>query len=139
MELPRVYADFNGIEHSEDGASAVVHLTGYGTIRSLSNQKLRLAEGMAIVVESDDIEADAIAHFDSTLKDPAGRTGAWVARLDPKQFRDAAKGDDFQNGHACFECGKDLKQITYYQRYNEHCPDCGTSVMAPLAPPASAT
>ena len=75
MILPRIYADFNSIENSEGGSTSTLRLTGYGTIRSLSNQKLQLFEGMALVVfEPNDIEADGIAHYDPQTKGPNRKT-----------------------------------------------------------------
>jgi hypothetical protein len=140
---PRFYADFNGIEYLDaDQSHAVLELAGYGALASLGEQKLRLTEGMAVVIyEPDDIEADAVVRFDRARTDPAGRTGAWVAHLDARKIRTCAEGTAMPETHPCFGGGRDLKPHFRIvgQRYNEHCPDCGTDVMSPMLPPSDAT
>jgi hypothetical protein len=143
MVAPRIYADFNSIEYlNADKSSATVGLTGYGTLASLSNQKIRLKEGMAVVLyEPNDIEAEGSAHFDRQRIDPAGTGGEWIALIDARNIRACTKAEPEFHRHACFCCGKDLlphlKAVG--QSYTERCPSCGTSVMAPLAPPENAT
>jgi hypothetical protein len=139
---PRVYADFNAIEYAQDGSSAAdIAITGYGTLASLSSQRLRLEEGMQVLIfEPDDIECNGVAYFDIARTDPAGRQGEWVVRIDPKQVRNCTEKHESLESHPCFGCGSDLKPHfrTIGQSYTESCPSCGTSIMAPLAPPASA-
>lgn len=51
MNQPYVYADFNGIEYlGPDRSEAVLDLAGYGTLACLARQRLRLAEGMALML-----------------------------------------------------------------------------------------
>jgi len=139
MTIPRVYADFNSIEyHNAERTSATVGLTGYGTIADLSKLKLRLTEGQQLLLyEPNDIEVEGVAFFDRTRIDPAGRTGEWMARFDPRNIRDAVPSTETPHQHPCFGCGCDLlphlKAVG--QLYIEVCPNCGTSVMAPLEPP----
>jgi hypothetical protein len=141
MPLPYVYADFNAInamEYQGKGRLAEMPLTGYGTLQSLANQKLRLAEDMPVVLyEPNDIEVNAVVHFDRTRIDPAGRVGEWVGRFDPEAIRESGRGEMDFDHHLCYGCRNDLKPFlrTVGQRYIEVCPTCGTSVMAPLAPP----
>lgn len=143
MSAPRIYADFNSIEYlNADHSSATVGLTGYGTLASLSKLKLRLTEGMALLLyEPNDIEVQGSAHFDRERKDPAGRSGEWIAFIDPREIKDCAQGEPAHFEHDCFGCGRNLlphlKAVG--QRYSEFCPHCGTSVMAPLASPEDAT
>jgi hypothetical protein len=141
MPLPYVYADFNAInamEYQGKGRLAEMPLTGYGTLQSLANQKLRLEEDMPVVLyEPNDIEVNAVVHFDRTRIDPAGRVGEWVGRFDPEAIRESGRGEMDLDHHLCYGCRNDLKPFlrTVGQRYIEVCPTCGTSVMAPLAPP----
>jgi hypothetical protein len=141
MPTPRVYADFNSIEYSSiDRSVASIDLTGYGTLASLSNQKLRLFEGMKVLLyEPNDIEVEGVAYFDRAQTDPAGRTGKWFARIH-SNIRDSAHPATEHHDHLCFGCGRSLlphlKAVG--QQYAEFCPHCGTSVMAPLAPPENA-
>ena len=142
MPPPRIYADFNAIEHSQaDSSAAEVAITGYGTLASLSRQRLRLSEGMEVVIfEPGDIECAGVAHFDAARTDPAGRQGEWVVRIDPKMVRDCTEPETPMEAHPCFGCGIDLRPHfkAIGQSYSEMCPSCGISVMAPLAPPTSA-
>jgi hypothetical protein len=137
MPLPRVYADFNSLEYiNEDGSISRLGLTGYGTISSLSRQKLRLVEGMPIICfEPNDIEVQGIAHFDNSVCDPAGRIGSWFAIIDQHKVKNVDISEEENFEHPCFHCGANLKEHLHRvgQHYNEHCPNCGTSVMAPLA------
>ncbi len=139
MPVPRVYADFNGIEYlAADRSEALLSLTGFGTLASLSLQKLRLSEGLSVVLyEPDDIEADATVHFDASRVDPIGRIGSWVAKLDARKIRSCVDGETLGRVHPCFGCGKDLSDhfLSMGRYYDESCPHCGASVMAPLSPP----
>jgi hypothetical protein len=142
MPLPRIYADFNAIEYLGEGSSsAEVPLTGYGTLASLARQKLRLFEGMAVLLyEPSDIECEAVVHFDYSRKDPAGRVGAWVARIaDHRAIRDSKQSEEPSSEHPCIICGGDFApQLAGARNYMETCIHCGASVMEPMAPPKSA-
>jgi hypothetical protein len=142
MPLLRVYADFNAIEYLDDERTrAEMSLTGYGTLASLARQKLRLHEGMALLLyETNDIECEAEMHFDSSRLDPAGRRGEWIARLDPSNVRASAYGGEGSSAHPCIVCERDLaSQSGYGSSYTEKCAGCGASIMVPLAPPKNAT
>lgn len=140
MTIPRVYADFNALPNADPvpGSTKVrMAITGLGTLRSLARQRLTLSEGMTILLfESRDIQCLATVHFDPSLSDPAGRTGAWVAELDPGTIEDSSL-DDPDTGHPCLSCGRDLTAYLSVAgfSYNQHCPYCTTSLMAPLAKP----
>lgn len=139
--LPRVYADFTAIEHRDDkNSNAEMPLTGYGTLASLSRQRLRLTEGMRLVLyEPGDIEVEAVASFDRTRIDPSGRPGAWIARLDHTMIRRNRTETIEPAAHPCLMCGADFDSLFKAQgrAYTERCSACGTSVMAPMAPPQS--
>jgi hypothetical protein len=141
MSLPRVYADFNALERGDDQAAARMALTGYGTLMSLAQQNLRLAEGMALLLyEPDDIECEATVHFESGRVDPAGHVGAWVAWLDPRCIRDCKLSSKELKAHPCIICGTDFMAQTHAlgRNYREVCASCGASVMEPMAPPKNA-
>ena len=137
--LPRVYADFNAIEYLDEGRTkAEMPLTGYGTLASLARQRLRLQEGMSLLLyEPDDIQCEAVAHYDPERKDPAGRIGEWVARFDPSRIRTSEENEAVLNGHPCVVCGQDFLAQTPVRAksYRETCTTCGAHVMEPLAPP----
>ena len=139
---PRIYADFNAIEYPADGTCyALLPLTGYGTLASLSKLRLRLTEGQALVLfEPNDIECDAAAHFDEARLDPVGTLGEWVALIPKNEFRPAVGDEELSPQHPCSGCGVDLsRQVPLgWRTYKEACNACGTLVMAPLLPPSAA-
>ncbi|WP_061534435.1 hypothetical protein [Collimonas arenae] len=143
MTMPRVYADFNAIEYGGEGDfSAEMALTGYGTLASLARQRIRLIEGMSLLLyEPNDIECEAVAHFDSSRKDPAGRLGAWIAKIsDHRKIRDCFVERESSYAHPCFVCGNDFAaQSNTLKNLREVCINCGTSVMEPMAPPQNVT
>jgi hypothetical protein len=139
MQLPKVYADFNAIEYfSKETSIAELRLTGYGTIGSLARQNLRLKEGMKVLLfEPNDIECEAVIHFDALRRDPAGRLGEWVARLDHSTIRDSKEPDQESLDFPCIVCGHVFvwNSPSTLRNYREKCSTCGSSVMAPMAPP----
>ena len=143
MSPPRIYADFNAIEYLDNERSiAEVALTGYGTLASLARQRLRLVEGMALLLyQPNDIECEAVAHFERFRRDPADRSGEWVARLDARKIRDCLHPEEASNEHPCIVCGRDFlaQPSTVARNYKENCIGCGASVMEPMAPPEDAT
>jgi len=137
---PRVYADFNAIEHQDAGYSRLP-LTGYGTLASLSKQQIRLVEGQELVLyEPSDVECDATVYYDKSSAGPAGIVGEWFARIPRGAFRDCTGDEELTLEHPCSGCGLDLEknQPVHWRSYHEVCATCGTPVMAPLAPPPSA-
>ena len=138
MQLPKVYADFNAIEYlPEEPSLAEVALTGYGTLASLATQRLRLSEGMAVLIfEPNDIECEATVHFDSSRRDPAGRVGEWVARVEHRNIRTSTEPEVAGSELPCLVCGSIFPAQP--RNYRETCSNCGASVMEPLAPPRNA-
>jgi hypothetical protein len=140
MPLPYIYADFNALGNVGEGELfAEMDLTGYGTLASLARQRLRLKEGMEFFLfEPNDIECRAVAHFDPTRIDPAGRVGSWVARIpSPVTTRQSEQPEANSNEHPCIVCGSDFADefAKVGRHYTEECAKCGASVMEPMAPP----
>lgn len=137
MSLPQVYADFNAIERAADDHALVpLPLTGYGTLSSLATQGLRLSEGLEVLLyEPEDIECEAVVHFDSSRKGPAGHTGEWVALVLPSSIRKCAITQSPPQDFPCLICGALFDQKV--RSYREVCSNCGASVMEPMAPPKS--
>lgn len=138
MRLPQVYADFNAIEHGANATDlAALPLTGYGTLSSLAAQGLRLSEGMRVLIyEPEDIECEALIHFDPSRADPAGRQGEWVALVQPTEIRASTLTHEPALDFPCLACGRLFEQAA--RSFRELCSGCGSSVMLPLAPPGSA-
>jgi hypothetical protein len=137
MSLVCVYADFNAIEYVEGSSLAEMPLTGYGTLLSLAQQGVRLAEGRRVLLyEPNDIECEVHVHFDIARYDPAGRLGEWIARFDHSTIRSTSLDDFSCTSHPCIVCGSDFRNAASKVRnYTECCVHCGASVMAPLAKP----
>jgi len=136
----RLYADFNAIEPQDDGYS-LLPLTGYGTLASLSKQRIQLVEGQELVLfEPNDVECSATVYYDMDRLGPAGIMGEWVARIPKNGFRTCTGTEELTIEHPCSGCGLDLEknQPIHWRSYHEVCAKCGTPVMAPLAPPRSA-
>lgn len=142
MKIPFVYADFNSLESASIGSyDSRIDLVGYGSLMSLSRQKIQLSEGMRLIVyEPNDIEAEGVAHFDWTESDPAGRDGKWYALINKDEINESSQEDLSDESHLCFGCGGDLNELltTKARNYTEECPVCRTSVMKPLEPPKDA-
>ena len=138
MHLPQVYADFNAIEHgSSQTELATIPLTGYGTLSSLASQGLRLSEGMQVLIyEPEDIECEAVVHFDRSRTDPAGRQGEWVALVRPTEIRASSLTQEPSRNFPCLSCGELFTQAN--RSYREVCSGCGLSVMQSMGPPGSA-
>lgn len=137
MPLVCVYADFNAIEYVEGSSLAEMPLTGYGTLASLAQQRVRLVEGMRMLLyEPNDIECEVQVHFDTARHDPAGRLGAWIARFDHSTIRSTSLDDFSFTSHPCIVCGTDFRNAaSEVGDYTECCAHCGASVMLPLAKP----
>jgi|SRR3954469_20833745 len=138
-KIPRVYADFNGIEYSQnlEGLDSL-KITGYGTLASLSRQKIKLKEGMELtLITPNDIECEVFVMFDEKVSCPSGASGAWVAYFKHKNVKDCVdlEAEDFS--HPCFNCGVNLEPHFKLvgRLYKESCPICGVSIMAPMAKP----
>ena len=143
MQPTCIYADFNALEGAAEGAPfAEMEITGYGTLASLARQRVRLIEGMELLLfEPNDIECRAVAHFDAFRRDPAGRIGAWVARIPtPVTVRDSTQAEEPSGEHPCMVCGGNFADqfASFGRNYTETCAYCGASVMAPMAPPDGA-
>ena len=141
--IPRVYADFNGIEYSQDPETLdFLKITGYGTLASLSRQKIKLEEGMQLVlVTPNDIECEAIVKFNEEVLCPSGAKGAWVAYFNHNNIKDCVNLEAEDFSHPCFNCGVNLEPHFKLvgRLYKESCPMCGVSVMAPMLKPEKAT
>lgn len=140
MPLPYVYADFNAIEYPSDQSLAEMPLTGLGTLASLAMQRIRLTEGMALVLfEPEDIECEVTVHFDTARADPAGRQGEWIARFDHRLVRDTSRaGLTVPNEYPCIVCGQSFFGPALGRNYTAICRNCGASVMEPMLPPGCA-
>jgi len=136
MNIPRIYADVNGLGRDE------VSLEYFGSLRDLSRMHLRLSEGMDLVVY-DSSDGDETMEMDGKA---SYRNDRWSAVLSPTSFRRvpnqsvSAELLDFPCFH-CFHCGTDI-----YPWLCEHtlqddtlCPTCGGKVREAVRKPSEVT
>lgn len=134
-----IYVDFNSIEECvSDPAFDCLDLTGYGTIRSLNNQKILLKEGdRYIFFESNDIEVEGEVYFERNIPSLFSPKGKWFAKVRSEEIRESREILSASGIFPCFVCGKDLNP-TFLEKgrsYNEKCPFCNTPVTYALSDP----
>ncbi|BAY81337.1 hypothetical protein NIES267_08130 [Calothrix parasitica NIES-267] len=76
MKISRVFADF----HNAD-TEGRLRLNCTGTIEDLSRQKIRLLDGLRLVLYSEDLEADGIIQY-------SNEENVWVAVIDWDEIRE---------------------------------------------------
>jgi len=122
---------------SRDKNLSAVPLDTYGSLKDLTNQQIRLNEGMALVIymdstEGEDLEADCVVYYDSKHK-------WWVAEIDQDKIRYVQAHDNLWNRKEflCLQCRQDLEP-----HFKEHgrnldtcCPNCGLSIVTATLPP----
>jgi hypothetical protein len=131
MSIPRIFADFNGLTDNEVG------LEYFGSLRDLSRLRLRLSEGMKLVVY-DPSDGDEVMEMEGMA---AYRHGRWGAVLDASSFRRVPNQSvseppfDFP----CFHCGKDIYGWLCESKLQEDtaCPECRGLVKEALRKPVS--
>lgn len=138
MNVPIIYADFNGImSSSRHKGLSVVPLDTYGSLKDLANQQVRLKEGMPLVIymdsaEGEDLEADSVVYYDSKQK-------WWVAEIDEEKIRYVPSHDDLWNRSEflCLQCRQDL--APFFKKHGRNletcCPNCGLSILTPTLAP----
>jgi hypothetical protein len=138
MNTPIIYADFNGIiASSRDENLSAISLDTYGSLRDLTNQQIRLKEGMSLIIyadsaEGEDLEADSTVYYDSEHK-------WWMAEIDREKIRYVPSHKDLwdQKEFLCFQCRQDLE--SYFKEHGHNaetcCPNCGLSILTAIRAP----
>ena len=75
MSKPSIYADFNNAD-----SRGHLRLNNVGTIEDLSRQGVLLREGLKLVLDDEELEAEGEAHFSSAEK-------LWVAIINWQMVR----------------------------------------------------
>ena len=87
MVTPRIYADFQNLDHANR-----LRLTSAGTFRDLERQSIHLREGLTLIFytddaneagEADELIAEGIVHYDEAER-------CWVAAVDWDALRHAS-------------------------------------------------
>ena len=135
----RIYADFNGLHRSPHRSNKqIVPLDTFGSLCDLAHAGIVLAEGAKLTIfdqsdEEEDLEADAIASFDTTLQ-------CWVAEIDAKGIRDVPAQGAKRQGLVCVACRNDLEAFVAKEGLSQNscCPACEVPVLSPILPPTGA-
>jgi len=137
----KIYADFNGVrEFPNDNDYEYIDLCGYGTIGDLSHYEIKLSHGMELTFyEPGDVEVDATVVFISSKIDQHNPHGKWFGKFTKGSIRVNDDSSEYDIPQSCFNCKQDLKDYLKEvgQQYKEVCPNCSTSIMYPLLPPAT--
>jgi hypothetical protein len=97
MATPRVYADFQNLDDENR-----LRLTCAGTRRDLEQQGIKLREGLALTLYTDDANdegqpdellAEGVVHYDEAAK-------CWVAAIDWQAIRHASDETGFNGNPA---------------------------------------
>ena len=137
MPTTRIYADFNGLVRGVKlpERTAVV-LDTFGSLRDLANAGLVLHEDLPLIAVDwsdgdEDLEGHGTAQYDHDKK-------WWVVEFDVLGVRYVPAGNrspviEF----LCVHCRQPLSKLSAQTTFQPgaSCPSCGTSVLAPFAPP----
>lgn len=133
-DIPRIYADFNGLGRWLDGDDRfAVPLHGKGSVADLNRAGIRLRNGTALRIfdrsdEHEDLEADTEALW-------VPEHGVWMAVLS-ERWRDVPRVDAPERPEVpCLRCRAILSTFWSGDFPDQACPACGTWVMACMAPP----
>jgi len=138
MELPRIYADFNGLQQSPRTEGFIaIHLHRHGSLVDLSWLGLCLSEGLELNVYSDsdekeDLEAIGFVYFDAVSKQ-------WFIEFQESDIRYELRPPELvRPKFPCWSCKADLTKHVSTQGldYGHTCSNCGLEIHTPLRPPA---
>jgi len=86
MSLPRIYADFNGLDRSPRRPERfVVALNTQGSLEALARAGLELCDGLRLTIwdgsdEAEDLEADVTVYYDAERQ-------VWLGEMGEKGYR----------------------------------------------------
>ena len=135
MPKLRIYADFNGlVVGPRDPKRTAVVIDTLCSLRDLSNAGVVLEEGLEIVAVDasdgeEDLEGHGVAVYDS-------QHAWWVVEFDERGVRDVPAGDrESSKAFLCITCRSDISNGDTGFPTQKECPQCGTPIATPLAPP----
>ena len=137
MPTTRIYADFNGlVRGAKLPERTAVVLDTFGSLRDLANAGLVLREGLPLIAvdwsdDDENLEGHGTAQYDQDRK-------WWVVEFDELGVRYVPAGDRSPvTEFLCVHCRQPLPESSAQAIFQPgaSCPSCGTSVLAPFAPP----
>lgn len=133
----KIYADFNGVEACTSGSNMLcLDLTGYGTLASLSLNKLKLKEGQTLdFSDTEGLSVSGEIYFDKDQV--SGNCSGWFAKFQRGDISEGEPLDHDYDTHTCFTCRNNIKPYldSVGRQFKENCPFCDTSVMITLSNP----
>lgn len=137
MKLPRIYADYNGLQASPRNLSKLaVALDTFGSLRDLSNAGVRLQNGVQLIIfdhsdDEEDLENSVTVYWEKTRS-------RWLAEFIDDDVvyipkRDRTEKTEF----LCLTCRTPLEGYIEKNGMNENsvCPNCGEKIIAAIDPP----
>jgi hypothetical protein len=133
----KIYVDFNGAERCASPSDEFfLDLTGFGTLASLSRYGIQVQRNMQLTfADIDGLSVTAPVEFDRSRMN--SHCSGWYAKFKKVDLAEGTPVEHNFESHLCFKCRREIKPYLNKvgQQFDEHCPYCGTSVMAPLLPP----
>ena len=135
--IPRIYADFNGLQNSvKSNGYLSLYLHYWGSLKDLSRKKLTLQESMKIRVysdsdESSDLEATGVVYFDRKCK-------KWFAEFSEEEIIEVPTvQEDSSMNFPCWNCEIELSNHFKQNglQLGDECPACNVKIHKPLNPP----
>ena len=137
MKFPRIYADYNGLQASSRNLSKLaVALDTFGTLRVLSNARVRLQDGVQLVIfdysdDEEDLENTVTVYWEEARN-------RWLAKFLEEDVVYIPKRDRTENNEfLCLKCRLPLQGHIEKNETNENsaCPRCGEKIFAAIKPP----
>lgn len=137
MSRHRIYADFNGLQHSlRTPGYTALYLHYFGSMADISRARLRLYEGLELDVYSDsdeteDLEATGVVYFNRVARQ-------WFAEFEGHAIRYVARSPEPGGPQfPCWNCGTDIyRWLTEGGvKLKANCPHCGRGIDELLRPP----
>ncbi|WP_369977988.1 hypothetical protein [Xanthomonas bundabergensis] len=141
MSTTRIYADFNGLVRGvKNRERTAVVLDTFGSLRDLANAGLVLEEGMPLIAvdasdDDEDLEGHGTAQYDHDRN-------WWLVEFDERGVRYVRAGDrNPASEFLCVRCRSPLPIASPAAVFapGAACRSCGTGLLAPFAPPRTAT
>jgi hypothetical protein len=137
MLAPRISADFNRtMPGPVQQMPIAVTLDTFGSLRDLSNAGIVLRSGVTLIAfnesdEVEDLEGEGVVRFDTEFQ-------RWVIEFDERGVRNVpASGQRGPDYFRCVHCREPVPGVTCQTAWKPDfsCDNCGTSVLAAIAPP----
>jgi len=137
MNLPRIYADYNGLQASPRNLSKLaVALDTFGSLRDLSNANVRLQDGVQLIIfdysdADEDLENSVTVYWEKARN-------RWLAEFIEEEVVYIPKRDRTENNEfLCLKCRTPLEDYIDKNGMDASCvcQSCGEKIAAAIEPP----